>query len=313
MVEVFLKVIVIFFMVAIGFAANKKKVLPMEANKYLVNLLLAITCPCMIIGSMASETLTQGTVRLAAEILIGSVLFFLFASLTALFIVKCLHCQPKEDEGVMMVIITSVNSGFMGFPVTKAIFGNTYFFLMVIENIVLNIYLYSLAVLQMNYGHRKKTSLKAVLRPLCNMCTLALAVGLIILFSGIRMPAVVLDFFNTVGDATIPVSMIVVGIQLAENDLRKTVKNIRLILAALANVLLMPALTFLAVNWLPLASESKLILTFAAAFPCAVVSVAMASKEGRNSGLMAEGVAVTTLFSMVTLPFIAIFLMSQYC
>ena len=79
------------------------------------------------------------------------------------------------------------------------------------------------------------------------------------------------------------------------------------------NVLLMPILTFLAVNWLPLAVETRLILVFAAAFPCAVVSVAVAAKEGRNAGLMAEGVALTTLFSLATLPFIAVFLMSWYC
>lgn len=313
MLEVFFKVITIFCMVAIGFAANKKNVLPMEANSYLVNLLLVITSPCMIIGSMASETLTQSTFRLLLEVLIGSAVFFCLAALVAFVLVKCLRCKDKEDEGVMMVIITSVNSGFMGFPVTKAIFGSTSFFLMVIENIVLNIYLYSLAVLQMNYGHEKKGNIKEVLKPLCNMCTLSLLFGLIILFAGIRLPEPVLNSFNTVGDATIPVSMIVVGVQLAENDLGRMVKNVRLIIASLANVLLMPALTFLLVNWLPLAAESKLVLVFAAAFPCAVVSVAVASKEGRNAGLMAEGVAMTTLFSMVTLPFIAVFLMTQYC
>ena len=43
------------------------------------------------------------------------------------------------------------------------------------------------------------------------------------------------------------------------------------------------------------------------------ICMAVASKEGRNAGLMAEGVAMTTLFSMVTLPFIAVFLMTQYC
>lgn len=128
MLEVFFKVITIFCMVAIGFAANKKNVLPMEANSYLVNLLLVITSPCMIIGSMASETLTQSTFRLLLEILIGSAVFFCLAALVAFVLVKCLRCKDKEDEGVMMVIITSVNSGFMGFPVTKAIFGSTSFF-----------------------------------------------------------------------------------------------------------------------------------------------------------------------------------------
>lgn len=106
--------------------------------------------------------------------------------------------------------------------------------------------------------------------------------------------------------------MIVVGIQLAESDLKKMLKNTKLIIACLCNVLLMPLLTFLAVNWLPLMTESKVTLIFAASFPCAVVSVAMAAREKKNSALMAEGVALTTLFSLCTLPFIAVFLMSRY-
>lgn len=75
----------------------------------------------------------------------------------------------------------------------------------------------------------------------------------------------------------------------------------------------MPFLTFLAVNWLPLTNPGKLILVFAAAFPCAVVTVAVATKEGRNADLMAEGVALTTLLSMITLPITAILLMHLYC
>ncbi len=183
---------------------------------------------------------------------------------------------------------------------------------MVIQNIVLNFYLYSESIIQMNYGQKKKSSLKDAFRSLLNNNTYALFVGLAILITKFRMPDIASEFFTTIGDATIPISMIVVGIQLADSNLKKMLQNTKLIIVCLSNVLLIPALTFLAVNWLPLMNESKLILVFASAFPCAVISTAMASKEGKNASLMAEGVALTTLFSMATLPFIAMFLMAQY-
>jgi len=312
MLSVFLKVASIFCMVAIGFAASRKDVLPMEANKHLVNLILTITNPCLIISSMSAQTLTPDTVRQAVEILIGSAVFFIAAAAVSFVIVKLLRYSPAQDQGVLMVIITAVNTGFMGFPVTKSIFGNHFFFLMVIQNIVLNFYLYSESIIQMNYGQKKKGSLKAAFRSLLNNNTYALFVGLVILITKFQMPDIASEFFTTIGDATIPVSMIVVGIQLADSNLRKMLQNTKLIIVCLCNVLLMPALTFLAVNWLPLMNESKLILVFASAFPCAVISTAMASKEGKNASLMAEGVAMTTLFSMATLPFIAMFLMAQY-
>lgn len=312
MLSVFFKVASIFCMVAVGYCASKKNILPMDSNKYLVNLILTITNPCLIISSLSAQTLTGDTVRQAAEIIAGSIVFFIAAAAVAFVIVKAMGYKPLEDQGVMMVIITAVNTGFMGFPVTKAFFGDYFFFLMVIQNMVLNFYLYFEAVIQMNYGQKKKSSIKDALRPLLNNNTYALLIGLVILISEFKMPSPVYDFFETFGNVTIPVSMLVVGIQLADSNLLNMLKNTKLILASLANVVLIPVLTFLAVNWLPIMDESKLILVFAASFPCAVVTVAVSSKEGRNSSLMAEGVALTTLFSMATLPVAAMFLMHTY-
>lgn len=311
MLTVFLKIAAIFAMTAIGFIASKAGILPPESKKYLSNLLLFITSPCMIIGSMTSQTLNAHTFELMIQIVAGSFIFFLAAMCIALLIVKAMHCR-QEDQGVLMVIITAVNTGFMGFPVTKAIFGNTYFFLMVIQNIVLNIYLYSMMVYQMNYGFRKKEGIKGMLMPMLNMCTYALIIGLVLMLLKVQLPDILADFINTIGDATIPVSMIVVGVQLSESSIRKMLTNRQLIIASLCNVILMPALTFLAVNWLPLAAETKLILIFAAAFPCAVVSTAIALKENRNAALMAEGVAMTTMLSMGSLPVVAIILTHLY-
>ena len=311
MLTVFLKIAAIFAMTAIGFTASKTGVLPAESKKYLSNLLLFITSPCMIIGSMTSQTLDAHTFELMIQIVAGSFIFFLAAMAVSFLIVKLMRCD-REDAGVLMVIITAVNTGFMGFPVTKAIFGNTYFFLMVIQNIVLNIYIYSMMVYQMNYGFRKKEGIKGMLMPMLNMCTYALIIGLVLMLLKVQLPDILADFINTIGDATIPVSMIVVGVQLSESSIGKMLTNKRLITASLCNVILIPALTFLAVNGLPLAPESKLILIFAAAFPCAVVSTAIALKENRNAALMAEGVAMTTLLSMGTLPVAAILLMQLY-
>ena len=311
MLTVFLKIAAIFAMTAIGFIASKTGVLPAESKKYLSNLLLFITSPCMIIGSMTSQTLDAHTFELMIQIVAGSFVFFIAAMGISFLIVKLMRCD-RDDAGVLMVIITAVNTGFMGFPVTKAIFGNTYFFLMVIQNIVLNIYLYSMMVYQMNYGFRKKEGIRGMLMPMMNMCTYALIAGLVLMLLKVQLPDILADFINTIGDATIPVSMIVVGVQLSESSIRKMLTNKRLITASLCNVILIPVLTFLAVNWLPLAPESKLILIFAAAFPCAVVSTAIALKENRNAALMAEGVAMTTLLSMGTLPVAAILLMQLY-
>ena len=312
MLTVFLKVLMIFLMVGVGFVANRTGVLPKESNKYLVDLLLVITTPCMVLGSMAENRLSDDVIWTTLQVVIGSFVFFAVVWVLAGFVVRLMRYEPAEDRGVMICIICGINTGFMGFPVTKAIFGSEFLFYMVMENIVLGVYLYSISIIQLNQGSHSRVDWKVVLASLCNMCMLASLIGVILMILDIRLPAFALDFFNTVGNATVPVSMIVVGVQLGTASIRKMLKNYKLMIASLVNVVVVPVLTFLAVNWLPITWKAKVILILAAAFPCAVVLTAMAIRERKNATLMAEGVALTTLLSVVTLPVCVMFLTWYY-
>lgn len=313
MLIVFTKILVIFSIIGVGFLANKTKVLPLESKDYLVRLLLTITSPCLIVSSISTKELTAETFTQTIEVMVGSLAFFIIVPFISYFLVRLLRYNPVEDRGVMMVVMTAVNTGFMGFPITKAIFGDDYFFLMVIENIVLTIYLYLIAVIQMNLGSGKKMDLKSTLKPLVNNCTLAAIISLVLLFGHIKLPTPIFELTDMIGSITVPLSMIVVGIQLGESKFSSVLKNWKLIIASGCNVILIPILTFFAVNYLPITTETKLLLVLAACFPCAVVTVAVASQEGKNAGLLAEGVALTTLFSLITLPCFCMFLMNYYC
>ena len=312
MITVFLKVLIIFCMGGVGYAANKAHILPVEANQYLISLLLYISIPCMIISSMAENPLTAETKRATLEVFLGTLVFFFFSWGLGLIVVKLLRYEPAKDRGVLLVLMTSLNTGFMGFPVTDAIFGSQAMYFMVIENCTCTFYLYSLQIMQLNYGNRKKAHLKELLRSMCNMCMLSALVGLVILVTGFRMPDLALNFFDMMAEATVPVSMIVLGIQLGNSDLKGALKNGKLIAVCLASEVLLPVATFLAVNWLPLTNWAKLILVFASAFPGAVISVAVTSREKKNADLMAQGIALTTLISLATLPVAAMLLMAVY-
>lgn len=312
MFDIFTKVFIIFLMIAIGFVANRKGALPIEASPHIVSLLLTVTTPCMIFESMATAKLNDAIFRSTIEVLVGSVVYFILIVPLSLFLVKTLRYPHKKDYGVLMCVIASVSNGFMGFPLTKSIFGDTYLLLMVIANVILTIYMYSAMLLQLHYGDKRQASLTENLKPVINMCTGATVVGFIIFFTQWRVPALILEPAGMIGDATVPLSMILAGIQLGNSNLRTTLKNKGLIIASLYKMILIPVLTFCAVNWLPLTPETKLVLVFSSTLPSAVVAVALAAREGKNAALMAEGVAFTTLLSMVTLPIAAILLMWVY-
>lgn len=307
------KIISIFLIGGVGFVANKMDILPNQANRYLVDLLMLITTPCLIITSLCDTVLTEDTLTQTLQTALCSITFFLAGCLLSyLFCVKILHIKAEEDAGVYMLAMTTVNNGFMGFPITYAIFGDEILFYMVIFQVTMLIYSYSIGMIQVNYGHQAKSGPGSLLKSLLTPCTISAIIGIFLLFTQIKLPTFLFDCLEEIGSSTVPLSMIVVGMQLGNSNLSTIVRNRKLIITAVVKMLAAPLLTFLAVNWLPLPVGIKIAMVFGATFPSAVLVVPIATMTGRNAVLAAEGVALTTTLSIFTLPACALLLSSYY-
>lgn len=303
----------IFFIIAMGFVANRRGILPNEANKYLVDMVMLVTCPCLIISSMLGQEMDPALMTNTVLMFLGGGLFFLvFYIIAWIYVVKIMKIPANQDAGVYMIMFTTVNNGFIGFPVTYAIFGDEILFYMVIFQIMLIVYVYSAGVIQVNYGSPRVSDLKGMAKALVNTCTMSTVLSVVLLVLGVQLPEVVFNAVELVGSATTPVSMLVVGMQLGNSNFRQVLGNKRLVVMSFVKMLSVPLLTFLMVNWLPIADSLKIALVFGATFPVSVSVVTISSMEGKNSVLAAEGVALTTLMAMATLPVSALLLSSYY-
>lgn len=303
----------VFFIIAIGFFANRKGILPNAANKYLVDLVMLVTCPCLILSCMLDQEMNPALMENTIWMFVGSAAFFgVFYFISKLFILKIMKIPAEQDAGVYMLMYTTVNNGFIGFPVTLAIFGEEIFFYMVIFQIMLIVYVYSLGIVQVNYGSPRVSDMKGMLRAMMNTCTGATLLSVILLLLGIRLPEVIFQTVDLVGSATTPVSMLVVGMQLGNSNFRQVFGNKTLVSVTTVKMISVPILTFLLVRWIPIDISLKIALVFGAAFPVSVSAVPISSMEGKNAVLAAEGVALSTLLSMVTLPIAALLLTAFY-
>ena len=311
---VFGKILSIFMIIAVGFTANKADIMPMAANKYLVGLLIRVTCPCMIVASITSNELREDTLSLSLQTLIGAVIFFTVSALVGWFIcAKIVKVLPRENIGVYTYSFGSINSGFIGFPITLALFGSSILYLMVIHNVLLSLYLYTFGIMLVNIGASgRKLDFKGFLNSFKNINSIAAGVSIVMLFAGLKLPTVIFDCVDMIGDATTPLSMLIVGMQLGDCDFGEVLKNRKLLGISLLKMLLLPVLTFLLVNWLPLDVSVKVCLVFAASFPVAVAVVPVTSEQNRDSLIAAEMVAITTLFSLAVIPAVATFLLGYY-
>lgn len=299
---------------ALGFFINRAKVIPASANKYFVSMLIMVTTPCMIMTSITSKEFNESLLSSTVQVFIFGALFFGSTFVLGYFLCKkIIKVSPSEDLGVYIMAFSTINNGFMGFPITRAIFGNDILYLMVLQNICLNLYMYSAGpfILNINSG-KSRFSFRYLLKTLCNPSTIVSVISIIMLFAGLHLPSMLFETVDLIGSTTVPLSMLVVGMQLGDSNFKRLFNNPQLMAMSFVKMLALPILLFLVLNRLPLAPNVKIEIIFGAAFPTAVVSSALAAMENKNSLLAAEAVALTTLMSVAVIPITAVLLTAYY-
>ena len=136
MYVVFMKVLVILLMVGAGFLVQKLHIIPKGADKHIVDLLMGLLVPCLVLNSITGCEISAETKGELLQISVGAILWFPLTMLLAHFMVKALHYEPKADRGVLAAVFTSINTGFVGYPVVRSVLGEYPFLLLVIADVL---------------------------------------------------------------------------------------------------------------------------------------------------------------------------------
>ena len=299
------KVLVVFIYIGIGLAANRLKVLPESSVKHFTSLIMGITVPCLVVSSITGQDINGDMYRnTIITFILTCIIYAAIAGITTVIADRIFPKKDQQDRNVLAAAMTSCNSGFMGFPIAKAVFGEPVFYYMVIQNISNNVYLFVISLAQLHHREEEKSSksLSEKLRPLANPTSAATIISIIMLFTGIHLPAFAMDIVSTLGDVTIPVSMIMVGVQLGGTDIKRLMGDKDLLVTSAIKLIAGPALVTLLLLPLPFDPVVRLTALLGICFPSAVMGVAVTAQEKKNSQLMAEAVAITTVLSIITVP-----------
>ena len=306
------KVASIFIVMMVGFVMYKAGLLDDEAVRPLTALMMNVTSPCLIISSLYSKSLTGAMLGETISVMLCVMLFYIGASLLTYLFVRITGIGESEDTGVYIAAVAATNSAFMGFPIVKALYGNDMLYLMVMGNIMLNVYLMWMEPSILTIGTDTKVSAKNLLNALKTPIVISLFIGFIMMFLHIRPEGVIDETVVMIGDITVPMSMILVGIRLGSIKYREIISKNNIVMSLFAMVLI-PALTLLLVHPLGFISDDvKIIVVMTAALPTAVLAVIIAEQYGKNSLLLSELASLTTLLSVATIPGVALLMEILY-
>lgn len=293
---------VLFAIVLVGYLLRKRGMINQEFNRQLSSFVINISCPCLIMSSVMTDSLPDASLILP---LIG-LSFATYAGLIGLaFLLPKYMPIRQEDEGFFGFMITFGNVGFIGYPVVASIFGADAVFYASILNFpnTLLVFVIGTLFISGNYKHLQ-------FDPKVLYCPglIASYVSIIIVVLGLHVVAPVSKVFSLLGSMTVPSALLIIGSSMAQVPLKKMLGSKGVYLMAALRLLIIPYCLLQICRLLGVNELISNINVVIIAMPVASFGTLFCIRYGRGEEVMAQGTFITTLLSVITIPIIAMFL-----
>lgn len=206
--------------------------------------------------------------------------------------------RMKGDNGMYSLMVAYMNNGFIGFPLVTAVYGSGVLFFASLSNIAFNLTLYTIGLIILQSGNGAKLDLKRVI----NAPIIATLASIVIFATGIHMPNFIVDTVDYLAKATVPVSMMCVGMTLGGVALKDAFTQPKFYVIALMRNIVCPLLAWLALRGL--VSDPVILGTMVmiAATPTAAICTILGLEFGRDGVESSECILLSTVLSMATIP-----------
>ena len=203
-----------FLLIIVGIVLKKRGILPDSAKTILTDLLLCFVLPCNIINSFRMEfsldTLGKFGMVLVCAVLIQAVAYILSRVLY--------NKEPEALKKVLQYVTIVSNSGFLGLPIVEEVFGGEGLMYASVFIVPMRIMMWTAGIACFTGESDKKAAFKKVI---VHPCIIAVYIGLFLLFSQWELPGVLDKTIRGAGGCTTTISMIIIGLILAEVDMRQ--------------------------------------------------------------------------------------------
>ncbi len=295
-IRVIQKIIVLFIAMIAGFICKKATIIDKNSTKSLSSMLVYITNPCLIICSLQMDY-DSNVLYIAGCVFLLSVIIHSLLAILSHFIFKSV--KIRSERSVYSYALTYSNCGYMGYPLMMAIFGDEIgLFYGVIFTTAFNLFTWTHGVIVMS--NQPKIPWKKLIY---NPALISVILSMILFLGKIRLPATINDGLSLVGDMTFPLSMIIIGSLLADMNILQILKQKQLYLFSFLGLIASPAVMLLVAYFFKLPEYLSIVGVTMCAAPVAANTAVTAEVYDNDSALAARLVGMTTLFCLITMPF----------
>lgn len=291
------KMALMVILMALGYLCVRLKLVGPEFNKGLSKLVINVLLAGMILSSVINKELEMSGSDIALGILMMTVSTLI--SIGIGWLSPGLLRIKDGDKGMYRMLVAFMNNGFVGFPLVAAFFGEDAVFFASLSNIPFNLLLYTVGIMFLQKGEKNyKFSIKNVI----NVPIIATLAAVVIFIFEIPMPKIVDDVADTLSAATVPLSMMCVGMSLGDVSLKEAVSKPRMYGMSFMRLVVSPLIVWFVLRFFiadPIILGTIVIL---AACPSAVICTIIGLQYGRDGVESSEEIFISTILSMITIP-----------
>lgn len=294
----FQQMLVLFTYMIVGYIASNKKIFSDEFSDKISWLVLNVANPMMIISSAVNS---DGSISGDELILTAKIAVAIYALLLILAsIVPFIFRLQKSEAGYFKLMTVFNNIGFMGFPVISAIYGNSALLYASVFTLLYNVLFYTYGI-NIVSSTKQKFHIKNIL----NVGVITSILAVILYLTQIPVPQYVKSVTLGFSNLNAPLSMIVIGISLSHFQLKELFTDIKMNLFAVMKLLVVPVLCMLVIKQIVTIPAIQGVCMVMLATPAGSMTAMLAQQSGGDYKRVAQGVALTTLLSVITIPLVS--------
>lgn len=297
-----LKIISMFLMVIIGYALVHLGALNEKDTRPLNTVCLYAVMPCCILNSFLVEVTpdkVKGLIITGVAALLINGFYILFSETAG----KALGMDVTERAA-----IAYPNAGNLIIPLVMSVLGPEEVFYTCAFMVVQSTLLFTHGVLLLG-GSSDNINLKKII---LNPNVIASMSGIVVFLIGIKLPSPVKDLISSMGGMIGPISMVIIGMNLASINFKSVLTEKRNYLVAVMRLIIMPLIVIglMSVSGItrsmPLAKDALFITMLASSGPVAATVVLLADQyadDGRHASALN---VLTLMFCIVTIPLMSL-------
>lgn len=295
------KLMIIFFLLLIGYFCRKKNIFGDSFMQDFAGFLTRIIIPCFVISSLQIDYTPELFRGGATVFLVCVIMHFwgLFVGWISFHILKV----PQKAKGIWIFSCMFANIGFMGVPVISMIFGGNSIFYCAFASFAFNTTAYTLGVVVLQKcsenPENNQVDMKKLLLAPVNVATL---VGLLFFLFNIRLPGPLKDTVSMVGGMLSPLAMIYIGGILGKFNFKETIAEKWAYPVSFFRLIFMPLSSYFILK--PFIQDKLIlgVIVVGLSTPIGAFCAILAAEFGADEALASKYIFVSTVLCIFTMP-----------